>query len=136
MPINQEDESEMILDINGKHVRVVDVDYAKVEWVEELPPLRDKHRVDDVTCKADATSTAASTAASDGESAQDSDSSRTSTCFSPGDCVMIHGLRGALELNGRSAKIIRYVPKALRYEVALSDTAGTKAVKPANLRLL
>lgn len=50
----------------------------------------------------------------------------------PGSTVEIHGLQGAVELNGRSGTVVQFDAAAGRWEVAV-DEFGTKRVKEENL---
>merc|ERR1740123_1715074 len=52
-----------------------------------------------------------------------------------GDDVVLHDLAGAVELNGRRGRVLRFIEASERFEVQLEGTEGTKALKAANLHV-
>jgi len=52
-----------------------------------------------------------------------------------GDSVIVHGLKGAPELNGKEGKVVRWIAASSRFEVQLDGEEGTKGLKVDNLRL-
>lgn len=53
-----------------------------------------------------------------------------------GSAVIIHGLQGARELNGRRGWLVKYSEDSSRFCVKLKGEDGTKAIKAANLKRL
>merc|ERR1719199_1178584 len=45
-----------------------------------------------------------------------------------GDGVVVHGLKGAPELNGLEGKVLRWVAASGRWEVQIEGVEGTKAL--------
>ncbi|CAK0833047.1 unnamed protein product [Prorocentrum cordatum] len=52
-----------------------------------------------------------------------------------GDDVVVHGLAGAVELNGCRGRVLSFIEASDRFEVQLEGMEGTKALKASNLRV-
>lgn len=61
--------------------------------------------------------------------------SRSSSGPEVGDNVVVHGLAGAVELNGCQGRVLKFIEASERFEVQLEGIDGTKALKAANLRV-
>jgi hypothetical protein len=77
-----------------------------------------------------------STSSADQESTQSSEEGFDSIPLTVGVAVVIHGLQGAKELNGRRGWVVKYLDDRARFSVKLKGEDGTKAVKKANLKRL
>jgi len=60
--------------------------------------------------------------------------SRSSSGPDVGDEVVVHGLKGAPELNGCQGVVLGFMEASDRFEVKLKGIKDTKALKRANLR--
>merc|ERR1719491_398253 len=52
-----------------------------------------------------------------------------------GDDIVVHGLKGAAELNGLEGKVVKWIASSCRWEVQLEGVDGTKGLKAENLRV-
>jgi len=52
-----------------------------------------------------------------------------------GDTIVVHGLKGAPELNGLEGKVLKWIASSGRWEVQLEGVDGTKGLKVDNLRV-
>merc|ERR1711920_809543 len=50
-----------------------------------------------------------------------------------GDSVIVHGLKGAPELNGKEGKVIKWIAASGRFEVQLEGVETSKGLKVDNL---
>ena len=136
-----DDGNDQVFSVDGRLIRA-DPDYLDFEWIDAVPPLRRADHADsafgsDGLAKATGTGNESTAAASDNESRSiHSISSRGSAGFDVGDVIMVHGLKGASELNGCIGKILSFVSSSSRFEVQLDGIDGTKGVKAVNLRLV
>ena len=136
-----DDGNDLVFSVDGRFIRA-DPDYLDFEWIDAVPPLRRTDHADSVfgsdslvkiTCHGNESTAAAS----DYESCSiHSLSSRGSAGFDVGDVIMVHGLKGAPELNGCIGSILSFVSSSSRFEIKLEGIDGTKGVKAANLRLV
>ena len=57
-------------------------------------------------------------------------------CEVAGDFVEIHGLAGAIELNGKVGQLVKYCQESGRFSVRIDGVPGFKAIKRDNVRRL
>ena len=141
MQLPNDDGNDLVFSVDGRFIRA-DPDYLDFEWIDAVPPLRRTDHADSVfgsdslvkiTCHGNESTAAAS----DYESCSiHSLSSRGSAGFDVGDVIMVHGLKGAPELNGCIGSILSFVSSSSRFEIKLEGIDGTKGVKAANIRLV
>ena len=128
VPVHADDSSDFVFSVDGRSIRA-DPDYLIMEWIEPVPPLRDKLRGHEPATLMDSSTGIPS----DCESIASSTLSHVAALVA-GDVVIIHGLIGARELNGCRGHIVRHVPCSARFEVRMEGVKGTKAIKAANLK--
>jgi len=61
--------------------------------------------------------------------------SRSTSGPEVGDDVVVHGLAGAIELNGCQGRVLSFIEASGRFAVQLDGIEGPKALKAANLRV-